>query len=196
MFDKVSPKPYNQYFFDLLKPTNQNETLEHLSYWTTEKSVLNIGENNLLKNVIDSVTVLNTILRFDSIFSLKYLIDLIKYDKAILYDYYNPIIKYDYSNINSLILYPNADTFTNILNNGKTFRIITGNYGNDAVSYDQEPPTFYHVFLSINKKEDSITQIKLKGIMPFLSIYSGITGDYLGLQGIGCFIFKDNLILQ
>lgn len=179
----------NTHFYNAIKKQNHSKNLTYILYNIKYKMIFNKGVNNYLSNKNDSLKILTNVQKNDSVFNIKYLIDKVKNKNAVMYEYYNPSITYDNSNIQSLIIYPNADTITSTLNSGKKFIQLVGHF-NEGVAYDSDSINYYHVFLGICKNRKGIKQIKILGVIPFLSIFDAATGDFLGMKGLGCFVFK------
>lgn len=191
----------NQYFYEMLKTSTKLKKVEQLLYYTHYfygyKMIFNKGPVNYLSNKNDSTTILSFMVSSDSIYNLNYLISLVKNKKAILYDYNNPKIIYDDKNIHLLVMYPRADTFKSILNNGKEFVQIIGHYDDydTTMSNNQDQGLSYQAFFEIDNKREK-SHISMLAVSAFIPIYDSRTGDFLGSKGVGCFVFKMKLVVQ
>lgn len=191
----------NAYFNNLINQNKSNKTVnfiyQHLGNLWSDKVYTYIGSktNNLFDNKQDSALIMQFILKNDTtIFNAGKLIENVKNNLMFAYNYANPNIKYTDRNIDS-ILYLSDEICKEF--NGydcNVIKIKALDSTETTFKYTTIINTFgindFEVYLEIKKKKNKINSIEVKGITLYYESYDPSTGDFEGLAGLCCFIFK------
>lgn len=192
----------NAYFNDLINQNKSNKTVhfiyQHLWDLWTDKAYTYIGSktNNLFNNKQDSTLIMQFILKNDTdIFNAEKLIENVKNNQMVAYNYANPKIKYTANNIDSIRYL--ADTICKEFNgyDCNVIKIKNPDSSETLYKYITTINTFgtddFEVYLEIKKKKNKINSIKVKGVTLYYESNDPSTGNFKGLAGLCCFLFKN-----
>lgn len=160
------------------------------------KLIFDRSKINYLKNLQDSLQILKYVINNDSILDMYSLRDYVKEGKSVFYAYYNPSIKYDKTKSDSVHLYPvDLDTQLPIYEKVNDTGYVTHFYdyrqrGQKYFWVNAPSLEFTNIILDVYYKRNKIKKINTRGIIAYLPFYNAVSTDYLGLVGIGCFVFK------
>lgn len=204
----INNKEKNEYFYKLVQDQNKKKKIAHIFYnnnlnslelWDTgrynksNKFISNRGNINFLSNKQDSLKILEYLHVNDTFFNGAKLMELVRKNKMIAYDYANPNKAYLLDSVLQILkLYtPICKEFEQkaifdlyLIENPKDSPC---NFEN---RYPLDDTKYFDVFLEIKKRCKKIKSIKTKGVIIYLPFNNPISGEYLGLAGLCCFVFK------